>query len=1148
MNFCHLHVHDEYSLLDGFGRAKDYVKRAKDLGMTHLALTNHANIDGLINFQKECQKHGIAPILGCEAYIVPNMLKKEKGEKRGHITLLVKNQTGFQNLCVMLTKANLEGMYYKPRIDFETIKKHYDGLVIMTGCSSSFLNFQGGIELLEWLGTASPDDIYLEIMPHCMNSQNDINEQCIKLSKIYGMPLVATNDCHYVNKDDAKSHEVLLAIQTQSTWSEKDRYRFSIDGFYMRSFKEMAEQFVAQNQFSPGEIEQAMEATMEIAEKCGSFLIPKQQISLPVVPDFENKDIGESVYRLAEDKLLSMNLSGDIKEIYYDRLDMEWDVVESKGFSKYFLIVWELVNWCKKNEIMVGPGRGSVGGSLMAYLLGITTVDPIKYNLLFSRFITEDRIDYPDIDLDFEDVKRPLIRGHLEAIYGKANIASLSTFMKMKGRTTVRDVCRVFEIPLKEADAFAKIINDTTSDLDEEESAITIATKTEEGAKFLKKHPHVVDYSIKLEGIIRGAGQHAAAILVSSEPLTNGNRCNLTLRKNEAVSNWNMGDSEYVGLIKLDILGLNTLSVLNETKRLIKKHPFKKFLYHPESDCYFVSEDPEEQCDEVEFEFEKIPLDDQKIYEEISNGNTAGVFQLLAHTTRKYCKLIKPLNMGELSDTIALVRPGPLDSGMTDTYIKRKETGESWKKKHQKYETIVKDTYGIVIYQEQVMDVIFKVAGLPYAIADKIRKVISKKRDPKEFKPYEEAFIEGCLKEKTFSRDEAEEFWQVLQNHARYSFNKSHSVEYAIIGYWCAYCKYYYPEEFIIASLTCGQDGKKEDIIEEAERLGFTIKTPRVGVSESKAWVAKGKELYAPFMEIKGIGEKAAEECFELGKERNSTAKNRFFRRKVEIPARRQGKTYELLRTIGAYGEPPTADDLSIYFNFPVSSAKRKVYPNMMKVLEDRHVRSEEVEKYYSLSIDRSYINPLIVEAQFKKYKSKSLSGCEKCELRSECKKPVNPSPGYFNVAIVGEAPGQSEDEEGKGFVGKAGILLWQTLKMYQYEREDFHVTNACKCFPSNSKTPSEKQLLVCRNWLTEELYQIKPVIILAFGNTGLQTFAGRNKGISDMSGTTTWCEEFSSWICWCVHPSSVLRNPNNKTLFNDGIKNFVEKINLLAP
>lgn len=1108
--FCHLHCHNEVSYLDGYGSSKAFAQRAKELGFTHLALTNHGNIDGLIEFQRACQKEGIIPIHGCELYIVPDELHKEKNDKRGHITVLVKNETGWRNLCQMLTIANMDGFYYRPRIGFRNFLERCEGLVVLTGCTATFLDIGNAMDFFSELLCKLPGDIYLEVMPHNMESQAKLNSDLSVLSVEASLPLVATNDCHYILPSDKVAQEVLLAIQTKAKWSDKDRYRFNIDGLHLRSRNEMIRAFKLQRALNDTDIEAALNNTMEIAKKCEGFHIEKKKISLPSLPGKEGVNPGEFIWGLAEKRLLEISKGWPTEKVnqYFDRLSEEWKLINEKEFSGYFMIVWELIDWCKQNNIMTGPGRGSSGGSLLAFLLGVTSVDPIKYNLLFSRFIAEDRTDYPDIDMDFEDRKRHLIREHLEALYGKEHISSLSTFMTMKSRGCIRDVCRVFDIPPKKVDALAKSVREGN----EEESAIAEALNGNEngGAEFKKEYPEVCNIILKLEGQCRGAGQHASALIVSKENLRDGTRCNLAMRKDEIVANWDMQDSEHVGLMKLDILGLNTLSVLSEAKRLIAN---------------------------PDFEYEKIPLDDQAIYEDLYGGNTTGVFQLSAWATTNLAKQIRATNIGELSDIIALVRPGPLDSGMTEDYIKRKNDGLQWKKKHQKYEDIVKDTFGIIVYQEQVMEVIHKVAGLPYSTADKIRKIVAKKRDAKEFQQYEDAFIKGCRQQKTFSVSEAKEFWEALQKHARYSFNKSHSTAYAIIGYWTAWVKHYYPVEFICAALTYGSESKKEDLIEEARRIGLNVVTPKIGISDAMIWSVKDGKLYAPFIEIKGFGESMAKKCSEIRK-KVFTANHGFFwpsQKEGIIPAG-SGKMEKLLHEAGCYDENEKFNPE--LFSFKTEQNTSKSLSELFG--DDPRLRTLSVETFpFNVIKRKSFVD------------KKSLNHCHDCELRDECKAPVHPSPGYFNLAIIGEAPGIDENDQGKGFVGRSGKLLWDEMIKYELQRIDFHVTNAVKCWPSKSKTPTQKQIMICKKWLIGELREIECRLVLAFGNTGLKLFAGKESGITKLNGTTEWCEEISAWVCYCIHPAAALRDQrpgqqSNLDLFREGIKNFTDKIALL--
>ena len=1119
--FSHLHVHTEYSLLDGVGKSIDWIKKAKQLGQTHLALTNHANIDGLIQFQKIAQKEGIKPILGCELYVVPDMFDK-KNKQRFHITTLIKNETGFQNLCKMLSLANLKGFYYKPRIDYQSILDNCEGLIFLSGCSKTALMNEEGGEFLNKLHNKIGNDFYYEVQPHDFKEQKNINQYIITWC-YDNNNIVATNDCHYINEEDDILQEVLLAIQTKAKWSDPDRFKFKIKGLHLKSEKEMYKAFLKQGILNENQIETALNNTMEIAKKCENFEIKKKDILLPAIKGV--KDEEEYLRNLCFNGYNKIFLS-DVKSpwtvdwdtTYKERFEEEFDLIKKKKFIRYFLIVHELVEWCKVNDIMIGPGRGSVGGSLMAYLIGITTIDPIKYNLLFSRFIDDDRIDYPDIDIDFQDDKRHLVREHLEELYGKNNISSVSTFMKMKERGVIRDISRVFDVPLKEVDTFAKTIID-----DGEDSIQTAINETNEGKFFQRKYPQVVDLAIKLEGQTRGVSQHAAALIVSAEDLTQGTRGNIAMRSNLEVINWDKDDAEFLGLMKLDVLGLNTLTVLNATKKLIKQNHDKNII------------------------FENLEPDNKQIFEMLSKGETVGVFQFSTWPMTKLAKEIKISNFNDMVAAIALVRPGPADSGMTNDYVARKH-GKKWQKKNKIYEEITKDTFGLIVYQEQVMQVISKVAGLSYSTADKIRKIISKKRDIKEFEQYKKMFIDGCREQDTLSEKEAEEFWLVLEKHASYSFNFSHSTEYAMIGYWTAFCKLYYPAEFISANLTYGVEGQKEKLIEEAERLGLKVILPKIGISDAFKWIVEDKNLYVPFIEIKGVGNKTAEK-FATYKPNSDIIKTNkqigFFNLKQEFDDsseidkyKKENVIQKILKEVGAFGEKPTGD-LSHYFSFKINESKEKEYPNLKKINN-----TISLNKLLSLDIENDQLKGLVQEHQ---YQNPKVLYCEDCELRKECRRPVMPSKGIYNVMICGEAPGKNENEEGKGFIGKSGELLWKSLGKYNLKRRMFHVTNCIKCWPSETKTPKEQHIKICKQWLNDEIINLKPKLCLALGNIALKYFKNEDNGIMKKCGTTEWIEEKKMWICFGLHPSAVLRNPQNKQLFDNGIKNFVDKINLLG-
>ena len=1117
-NFCHLHVHDEYSALDGYGTADSYATKAQELGFKYLALTNHGNIDGLIKFQKACQKHEIIPILGAEGYIVPEEGSKDKS---GHIICLVKNQIGFSSLCKNLTYANKHNFYYKPRFSFNFLLNNCEGLIISTACTASFIRkFESGKKFFYDLFEKIQDDLYCEIMPHKMTEQKELNKTIIELANKVGCKVIATNDCHYVEKKDWKIHEILLAVQTKQQWNDPKRWKFPMHGLHLKTVNEMIKSLKEINCYK----KEYLTNTIEIAEKCSGYLIPKRQIKLPKIEktkERENKKLLNLCHEALNKLIKNKNKVAKIR--YTQRLKEEYDLIVNKKFSGYFLIVKNLIDWCKKNNILISPGRGSVGGSLVAYLLKITAIDPIKYKLLFSRFINMDRIDYPDIDIDFEDRKRSIVKQHLESIYGKKNVAGVSSFNTMKSKAVIKDVSRVFGIPHQEVNNFTKLIDPHNEKTNEIQSVIE---NTELGKKFQNKYPEIVKASQKLEGQVRNPSKHAAALILSRTAIgEEDGRCNLAKRGDSFLVNWEKNDTEYVGLMKLDILGLKLLSILSETLSLIKKNTNQ------------------------DIDLNEINYEDKKTLKEISQGNTIGLFQLSAWATTE---LIKKINIDSFSvvyDVIALVRPGPTNSGMTSQYIKRKK-GASWEKKHPIYEKITKDTFGLLIYQEQVMEVISKIAGLPYSTADKIRKIIGKKRDPKEFKIYEKVFLDGCKKTKYFNKKEAKVFWNGLQAWAFYGFNKAHSVGYAMLGLWSAYLKTHYPTEFICASLTYGASNKKTELVEEAYRIGLSLNLPKVGISESFNWVAKKKRLFIPFIEVKGIGDVIAKQIT------NPTTKNNihsfFGNENVQQINRFSGALKKILDEIGAYNfnqkDIQVSDKVKSYFDFRVVSDPKQHYRNLFLVFKN-NLRLDKINDATNGGIKliknaNSYRRLIKNTSETKNNLDKILS-CTKCQLRDECLAPIPPIPGKKNIFIIGEAPGKQENEMGELFVGGAGKILWKSLK--KYDQNIFYKTNVVKCFPSVSKKPNKKQIEICSDmFLKKEIDRFKPKVILAFGNTSLYFFIGQESGIMKMSGKTLWIEEFACWVVFCIHPASTIYNEENTPIFKKGIKAFKQILNVL--
>jgi len=1117
-DFAHLHVHTEYSHLDGFGTVDNYARKAALLGYKYLAITDHAKMDGLIKFQNACDAHGIKPILGCEAYMVEDVEAKKR--KNGHVTLWIKNKRGFKNLCKLMTMANLDGFYYRPRIQYDWLLNHFKGLCIGTACTSTFVEMDGGIDLWRALHSSIPDDIYCEVMPHKMKRQVEVNNDVIYLARDSGSKIIATNDCHYISRGDYKAQEVLLALQTKATWDDPKRWKFAIRNLHLRTALEMKRALRNLGFYK----KEYLYNTLEIGEKCSDFRIPKQEVNLPrlkeVNPGEENVFLRKLVYKGYRNKF-EKKIKNSHK--YHSRFEEEYRLIVKKKFVRYFLIVWDLVHWCKENDILVGPGRGSVGGSLICYLIGITAVDPIKHNLPFSRFISEDRVDYPDIDVDFEHNKRHLVREYLEEKYGSGKVAGVSSYNRMKARSVIKDVSRIFKVPHGEVNSFNKLIDDGGEDPDKIQEAID---NYEEAQDFADRYPIVIKYAKKIEGQIRGYGQHAAALVVSNEDIGKSGRCVLMDKDGTLLINWEKEDTEYVGLMKLDALALKLLSILAEAMRIIKINYNKNI------------------------DLTKINIEDEKVLSEINDGNTVGLFQLNTYATSNLIKEMGIEKFKHISDAVALVRPGPFQSGMTSEYVKRKH-GKRWSA-HKTYKKITGDTYGMLVYQEQVMEVIHKIAGLPYSTADNIRKVIGKKRDKREFKKYERQFIKGCIKKKIFDKDEAETFWEGLQKWAHYGFNRAHSVEYAIIAYWCAWLKKYFPTEFICASLTYGSKEKKAEMIEEAYRLGLTLVLPKVGISDPTTWIAREKKLYIPFVEVKTIGPVKAIKASQTN-DKNVGIKKFFNKQESDEVIKHKGSLGKLLDSIGAYNynDPvQITDEVKSKFEFRVVTNPKENYPKLYKLFHGK-IRLDRLDAI--LQGDHNELRKLAKKRKLirkKRFRSDlDLKRCDGCELRDECDAPVGPSPGIWNVPIDGEAPGFEEDRDGEGFVGASGKKVWKYLKRKGYKRKMFHVTNMGKCYPSNSGKPNKKQIQICGDkFLHHELKEIKPRLILAYGNTNLQYFLKRSSGIISMSGKTTWSEEYGAWIAWCIHPSAVLHNRDNEMHFLAGMKNFVKLLRIMGP
>lgn len=835
--FVHLHLHTEYSLLDGAIRIDELLERAKIFNMPAVAITDHGNLFGVIEFYKKANKAGIKPIIGCEVYLAPHSrfnktrANKETGqteEASFHLTLLVENNEGYRNLTKLVTASYLEGFYYKPRIDFDLLSQHSAGLITLSGCLKGEIPYYLALgdygraekiakQFLDVFGSR----FYLEIQKNGISEQDKINRGIIELSKKYGIPIVATNDCHYLEKTDAKAHEILLCIQTGKTIKDEKRMRFQTDEFYFKSPDEMSTAFK--------EIPEAIRNTIEIADRCNfQFKLGDYKIPVYKVPEGFTQ---ESYLRKLAIEGLRERLNNNIPDNYYERLEEELQVITKMGFASYFLIVWDFINFARKRSIPVGPGRGSAAGSLVAYALRITDIDPIKYGLLFERFLNPERISMPDIDVDFCKDRREQVIRYVSEKYGNNKVAHIITFGTMAAKAVVRDVGRAMDIPLSEVDRIAKMIPNACSSL---KQAMELEPKLKEIYKKNQIMRELFDVALRLEGLARHASQHAAGIVISPEPLENFMPLYKNAAEESVITQFDMKALEDIGLLKFDFLGLKTLTVINETINYAEKLGKK-------------------------IDLNNIPLDDEETYRMLSSGDTVGVFQLESRGMRDLIQKMQPEKFEDLIALVALFRPGPLGSGMVDDFIKRKKGLIPIEYDLPELKEILDETYGVILYQEQVMKIANVIAGFSMGQADILRKAMGKKIE-ELMTNLKSDFINGAVS-RGIPMEKAETLFNLMAAFGKYGFNKSHSAAYAYISYITAYLKAHYPLEFFAANLSneMGDTNKILKFLNECRKFGIEIKGPDINESE-RVFTISGNAIRFGLEAVKGVGE-AALEC-----------------------------------------------------------------------------------------------------------------------------------------------------------------------------------------------------------------------------------------------------------------------------------------------
>jgi DNA polymerase III subunit alpha len=843
--FVHLHCHSEYSLLDGANKIDKLFARIKKLKQPAVAMTDHGNMFGAVEFYREAMSNGIKPIIGCEIYVAPTSRFERKGVDKGpkeynnHLILLAKNREGYRNLCKLVSLGYIEGFYYKPRIDKEILREFNGGLIALSACLQGEVSqalsggqFEKAKFAAETYASIFGDRYYIEIQDNKLAEQEKVNRLLVDLAKDLSIPVVATNDCHYGEREDYHAHDVLLCVQTGKTINDDNRLKLETDELYLKSAEEMHQGF----EYCPG----AVERTLEIADRCNVELefgkyhfpnfTPPKEISLDdYLDELAHKGLNERLEGVTDPEVIKN---------YCERLDYELGVIKSMQFPGYFLVVADFINYAKQNGIPVGPGRGSSAGSLVAYALRITDLDPIRHVLLFERFLNPERRSMPDIDVDFCIRGRAQVIQYVKDKYGADRVAQIATFGTLKAKAAIRDVGRALGFSFAETDAIAKLVPAPKQGFD---YPLTEAMKMEPRLpEMMKSDPRVktlMDHALRLEGLVRHASTHAAGVVLSNLPLVD----HLPLfvdKEGGIVTQFDMSAVEKIGLVKFDFLGLKTLTLLYDCLKLIEVTRGEKI------------------------DLNRLALDDKKTYRTLCDGNTTGVFQLESTGIREMTVKIRPNCFEDLVAILALYRPGPLDSGMAEEYIKRKHGKEKFKYLHPLLESILKDTYGVIVYQEQVMQIAQVLSGYSMGDADILRRAMGKK-DPDEMAAQRERFVDGARKKKIDDK-KATEIFDQMETFARYGFNKSHSAAYALVSYQTAYLKTHYPVEFM-ASLMTSEMGDTDKVIKNlAECRDKDIEVLAPDVNESRAYFTPvGDKIRFGLAAVKNVGEKAVEVILE---------------------------------------------------------------------------------------------------------------------------------------------------------------------------------------------------------------------------------------------------------------------------------------------
>src|SRR5438552_622739 len=860
MSFVHLHLHTQFSLLDGANKIKELLPRVRAAGMPACAITDHGNMFGAVQFTEEARRHGVQPIIGCEMYVAPQSRFEKSGriddyEAGGnyHLILLATNRDGYRHLCRLVTAGFQDGFHYKPRVDKELLRELGGGLIALSGCLRG--------EVAHALASGQPEKarsaaeelarifdgrFYIEIQDNRLPAQERVNRELVRLARELGLPVVGTNDCHYLRPEDAAAHEVLLCIQTGKTFSDEHRWKFETDQLYVKDATEMSAAFA--------DVPEAVANTLDIARRCDLELTQHLQFPVYRVPGNETLEavLERDVRRGLDERLNEARTLGwdpARERLYEERARSELAIITSMGFAGYFLIVADFINWAKDQGIPVGPGRGSAAGSLVAYALRITDLDPLEHGLLFERFLNPERRSMPDIDVDFCFVRRDEVIRYVREKYGADRVAQIITFGTLKGKQAIKDVGRVLDFTFAETDRIAKLYPEPRQGKDFPlEQALEMEPRLRELRDSGEREGRLFDLALRLEGLLRHASKHAAGIVISNRPLSDD--VPLWVDKDGAVvTQYTFTDAEAIGLIKFDFLGLKTLTLVDGIVRRIREGRG------------------------AELRVDRLPLDDARTYELLADADTVGVFQLESGGIRRLLTQLRPSCFADLVAILALYRPGPLDaklddgSTMVDAFIRRKHGKEPIRYLHAALEPILRDTYGVIVYQEQVMQIAQALAGYSLGDADNLRRAMGKKKK-EEMATERKRFLTGVRAQGTADEKLAREIFDQMETFAAYGFNKSHSAAYAVITYQTAYLKAHYRTEFMagLLSLEAGDTDSTYKNLAECRDRSIAILPPDVNASRED-FTAAGETIRFGLGAVKGVGSKAIESIIAVREE-----------------------------------------------------------------------------------------------------------------------------------------------------------------------------------------------------------------------------------------------------------------------------------------